>query len=138
MLLLQVQNITKEKHGYLPSILVTLLLFCTACGYAGPATAATQEPLYTVLNPTGFPPPIKRHPLAPRTRSLVGRPIYLVDVRFDNGDVFLKEMQKWFTRNMPQLKTVFREKKGDYFTNDPKLWAEIKAKHGVMIMAIGH
>lgn len=138
MLLLQVQIITKVSYRYFRSIFVTLL-FCTACVYAGTATAAkAHEPLYTVLNPTGFPPPIKRHPLAPRTGSLAGRPVYLVDVRFDNGDVFLKEMQKWFARNMPQVKTVFREKKGDYFTNDPKLWAEIKAKHGVMIMAIGH
>ena len=138
MWLRQAQIKTKITYRYTRSLLVTLLLLCTACGYAGAATAAkTREPLYTVLNPTGFPPPIKRHPLAPRT-ALAGRPIYLVDVHFDNGDVFLKEMQKWFARNMPQVKTVFREKKGDYFTNDPKLWAEIKAKHGLMIMAIGH
>ena len=139
MWLLQIQKLTKEKSGRFLSILATLLLLCTACGYASAATAATtQEPLYTVLNPTGYPPTIKRQPMATRSKSLAGRPIYLVDVHFDNGDVFLKEMQKWFTRNMPQVKTIFREKKGAYYTNAPKLWAEIKAKHGLMIMAIGH
>lgn len=109
---------------------------------AGSVSAAgqkgSQEPLYTVLNPTGYPPAIQRKAMAPRPSSLNGRPIYLVDVTFDNGDVFLKEMQKWFARNMPGVKTIFREKKGAYYTDDPKLWAEIKAKHGMMIMAIGH
>ena len=119
-------------------ILVTMLILCVAGGAGAAEQNGSQEPLYTVLNPTGYPPAIERKAMAPRSSSLDGRPIYLVDVTFDNGDVFLKEMQKWFARNMPNVKTIFREKKGAYYTDDPKLWAEIKARHGMMIMAIGH
>ena len=48
------------------------------------------------------------------------------------------EMQKWFTANLPGIKTEYRAKRGAYNTDDPQLWAEIKASDGVMVMAIGH
>lgn len=97
-----------------------------------------QDAKITVLNPTGFPPPIARKPLAPRPAGLDGKTIYLVDVLFNNGDVFLQQMQDWFNQNMPTVKTVYRQKKGIYAADDPGLWNEIKANNGLMIMAIGH
>ncbi|HVP76542.1 MAG TPA: hypothetical protein VMV04_01475 [Thermodesulfobacteriota bacterium] len=101
-------------------------------------TSYGEEAKITVVNPTGFPPPIERKPLAPRSASLDGKTIYLVDVLFNNGDVFLQQMQNWFTQNMPTVKTIYRQKKGIYAADDPELWKEIKANNGVMIMAIGH
>jgi hypothetical protein len=100
--------------------------------------ARTQEPLYTVLNPTGNAPPIERRAMAPRPESLDGKTVYLVDVTFNGGDLFLQEMQKWMMANMPEVEAVYRLKKGAYSTDDPDLWREIQAKNGVMIMAIGH
>ena len=108
---------------------VLVILFSGVC--------AAQE-LYTVLNPTGFPPPIERKSMAQRPSSLDGKTIYLVDVTFNNGDIFLQQMQKWFAANMPAVKTEFRIKKGAYYADDPDLWNEIKAVDGLMIMAIGH
>jgi hypothetical protein len=99
---------------------------------------AGDEPLYKVLNPTGNPPPIERKAMAPRPSSLNGKTIYLVDVTFDNGDKFLQQMQAWMAVHMPEVKTVFRVKKGAYVTDDPDLWKEIKSVDGMMIMAIGH
>ena len=99
---------------------------------------AAQEPLSSVLNPTGNAPPITRRAMAPRPATLDGKTVYLVDVTFDGGDLFLKEMQKWMTANMPKVKTVFRVKKGAYFSDDPDLWKEIKAVDGLMVIAIGH
>jgi hypothetical protein len=55
-----------------------------------------------------------------------------------NGDVLLKEMQKVFAERYPGVKTEFRWKRGQYTEDDPELWAEIKEKGGVMVMAIGH
>ena len=128
-----------EDNRYIRWPLMTMLLLLTFAGLVKAADqTGQQEQLYTVLNPTGYPPAIERKAMAPRSGSLKGRTIYLVDVTFDNGDVFLKEMQKWFASNMPEVKTVFREKKGAYYTDDPQLWAEIKANNGMMIMAIGH
>ena len=50
----------------------------------------------TVLNPMGFAPVVTRKELAPRLDTLDGKTVYLVDCRFDDSDVFLKQMQAWF------------------------------------------
>jgi hypothetical protein len=91
-----------------------------------------------VLNPTGIAPAIERKSMAPRPASLDGKTVYLVDVTFNGGDLFLQEMQKWMAVNMPTVKTEFRIKKGAYSADDPELWREIQAVDGLMIMAIGH
>ena len=101
-------------------------------------SAAVGEPLYTVLNPIGIAPAIERKPMAPRPDTLDGKTVYLVDVTFNGGDLFLQEMQKWMAANLPEVKTVFRIKKGVYAADDPELWREIQAVNGLMIMAIGH
>jgi hypothetical protein len=120
--------------GRVPRWFSCLLL----AGLTFPVLAADGEPQITVLNPTGFPPPIERKSLAPRPASLDGKTVYLVDVTFNNGDVLLEQMQTWLNQQMPQVKTVFRRKKGIYAADDPDLWREIQAANGVMIMAIGH
>ena len=104
---------------------------------AGAATAS-EETRYTVLNPTGNPPPIERRAMAPRPASLSGKTVYLVDETFDGGDKFLQQMQAWMGIHMPDVKAVFRAKKGAYAADDPDLWKEIKSVDGLMIMAIGH
>jgi len=105
--------------------------------WAGTAMAA-QGPLITVLNPTGEAPPIELKPMAERPSSLDGKTVYLVDVTFNGGDLFLQQMQQWMAANMPKVKTVLRTKKGAYAADDPDLWKEIKSVNGLMIMAIGH
>ena len=70
------------------------------------AQAQDAQPLYTVLNPTGNPPPIERRAMAPRPDSLDGKTIYLVDVTFNGGDLFLQEMEKW-------LQAYFQEQVAD-------------------------
>lgn len=91
-----------------------------------------------VLNPRGTPPAIKLRPMAPRAGSLDGKTVYLIDVRFMNGNVFLGEIQKLFAERFPGVKTEFRQKRGGYTEDDPALWAEIKAKGALAVMAIGH
>ena len=107
---------------------------------AGTAVAAqqTQQQLLTVLNPTGDAPPIELKPMAQRPATLDGKTVYLVDVTFNGGDIFLQQMQQWMAANMPKVKTIFRVKKGAYAADDPDLWKEIKSVDGLMIMAIGH
>ena len=125
---------TGLSHG---AAVAKLSLFGMALVCAATAAAA-DEPQYTVLNPTGNPPPIERKAMAPRPTSLSGKTVYLVDETFDGGDKFLLEMQKWMTANMADVKTIFRSKKGAYSADDPDLWKEIKSVNGLMIMAIGH
>jgi hypothetical protein len=39
----------------------------------------------------------------------------------------MQELQDWFSRNMPSVKTVIRHKRGTMFTDDPELWTEMKS-----------
>ena len=128
-------KLMRLAHGEPPGA-GTFLLCGIAMACAGTVAAAEQQ--YTVLNPTGNPPPIERRAMAPRPASLSGKAVYLVDDTFDGGDKFLQEMQAWMAVHMPDVKTVFRAKKGSYAADDPDLWKEIKSVNGLMIMAIGH
>jgi len=90
------------------------------------------------LNPRGIPPAIQLVPMAPRLKTLDGKTIYLVSDGFPGADHFLNQIAIWFHKNMPSVKTVYRLKAGAFADDDPKLWAELKAKANGVIMAIGH
>jgi hypothetical protein len=92
----------------------------------------------TVLNPTGFAPKITRKELAPRLDTLDGKTVYLVDCRFDDSDVFLKQLQAWFAEHMPAVTTVFKPISSVYLKDDPATWEEIKARGQAAIVGVGH
>jgi hypothetical protein len=92
----------------------------------------------TVLDPTGYPPKIAAKPLAPRLDTLNGRTVYLVDCRFDDSDLFLKQMQAWFTEHMPSVITVLKPISSVYLVDDPRTWEEIKARGHAAILGVGH
>jgi len=117
---------------------VGLALVLAGAGFASNAGAQSDERMFTVLNPTGIAPSIERRSMAARPASLDGKTIYLVDVTFNGGDLFLLEMEKWMAANMPEVDAIYRVKKGAYNADDPELWREIQAVDGLMVMAIGH
>ncbi len=90
------------------------------------------------MNPRGYPPRVTQLGLAPRPAGLEGRTVYLVDCRFDDSDLLLKEMQAWFAEHLPRVNTVFVQKSGVYTEDDPRLWEEIKAKGDAAIVGVGH
>jgi hypothetical protein len=92
----------------------------------------------TVLNPLGFAPKITRKELAPRLGTLDGKTVYLVDCRFDDSDIFLKQMQAWFAEHMPSVNTVFKPISSVYLVDDPTTWEEIKARAHAAILGVGH
>jgi hypothetical protein len=101
-------------------------------------SGAPAEVKFTALNPRGIPPPITLIPMAPRLASLDGKTVYLVSDGFPGADHFLAQVGNWFTKNMPNVTTVYRLKAGGFADDDPKLNAEIKDKGQAVIMAIGH
>jgi hypothetical protein len=108
---------------------------------AAQQAASSSEYKIVGLNPKGMPPAIQLLPMAPRRpefSSLDGKTIYMVDIGFNNGNVFFDEMQRWFKEHMPSVKTIYRRKYGDYPQDDPKLWAEVKAAGAAVIMGVGH
>ncbi len=76
----------------------------------------------TVLNPVGFAPKITRKELAPRLPALEGKTVYLVDCRFDDSDVFLRQVEAWFAEHMPGVRTVFKPISSVYLNDDPATW----------------
>jgi hypothetical protein len=92
----------------------------------------------TVWNPMGYPPTVTHKPLAPRLETLDGKTVYLVDCRFDDADIFLKQVQAWFAEHMPGVHTVFKPISSVYTRDDPATWEEIKAKGDAAIIGVGH
>jgi hypothetical protein len=92
----------------------------------------------TVMNPMGYPPRVSPKPMAPRLDSLDGKTIFLVDCRFDDSDLLLKQVEDWFTEHMPTVKTEMVQLSNVYHKDDPDLWARIKANGDAAIVGVGH
>ena len=92
----------------------------------------------TVLNPTGYPPKVVAKPMAPRVDTLEGKTVYLVDCRFDDSDVFLKQMQGWFRDRMPGVDARFIQIRNVYTKDDPETWEEIQKGFDAAIIGVGH
>ena len=75
--------------------------------------------------------------MAPRLDSLEGKTVYLVDTGFAGSADFMEEVQDWFTRNRPSIKTELRHKKTSMFTDEPELWAEIKKNGDAVVFGVG-
>jgi hypothetical protein len=81
---------------------------------------------------------IKPMSMATRLGSLDEKTVYLVETGFGGSFEFMQELQDWFSRNMPRVRTVIRHKRGTMFTDDPELWAEIKSSGGdAAILGVG-
>jgi hypothetical protein len=93
---------------------------------------------FPVLNPVGFQPKISPKPMAKRLDSLDGKKIYLVDPRFDDSGLFLRQVQDWFAEHMPSVKTKLVEMSSVYTKDDPKTWEMIKANGDGAIIGVGH
>jgi hypothetical protein len=97
--------------------------------------------LITGLNPAITEKLAVRVPLAPRPDTLEGKTIYIVDMNYEGmiGTPVLGEMQAWFAKNMPSVKTILKLKSGSYISDDPALWKEIAANkaNGVILGVAG-
>ena len=92
----------------------------------------------SVHNPVGYPPKVAGKPLAPRLDTLNGRTVYLVDCRFDDSDILLKQVQAWFAERMPAVRTVYKPISSVYTKDDPATWKEVQANGHAAIVGVGH
>jgi len=109
-------------------VLITALLVA-AFGFSVP----DSNELITVMNPAVANRLAERLPLAPRLDTLEGKTIYMVDINWGGPEAALsifEEMQAWFAKNMPTVKTVIKMKRGGYDADDSALWKEIKEAKG--------
>jgi len=90
-----------------------------------------DEQLLTVLNPAIATKMAERVSLGPRLKTLEGKTIYMVDLQWGGPEAaysVYEEMQSWFARNMPSVKTEIRRSSGGPFGDDPGLRKEIAEK----------
>lgn len=97
-----------------------------------------MAPKTAAMNPMGYPPTITPSGMAPRLDTLDEKTVYLVDCRFDDGDILLRQMQAWFAEHAPSVRTVFVRKSGVYTEDDPRLFEEIREKGDAAIVGVGH
>jgi hypothetical protein len=72
-----------------------------------------------------------------RLDTLEGKTVYLVNVTFPGSREFLEELQDWFSKNRPDIKTVLRDKKLGWPTDEPELWQEIKENGDAVVFGVG-
>lgn len=90
----------------------------------------------TVHDPRGYPPKVTGKRLANRLPSLDDKTVFLVDCLFDNSDVFMDELRKWFAENLPAVKTPII-KPYDSWVDDPDMRARVVAEGDAAILGVG-
>jgi hypothetical protein len=106
-------------------------------GIFGKALSPENE-MMDLLNPLGQPETtLQSMHMAERLPSLEGKTVYIVETGFMGAKEFMEEVQGWFTRNKPEIRTVFRSKGNNTFANDPVLWQEIKENGDAVVFGVG-
>lgn len=91
---------------------------------------------FAVHDPRGYAPNVAGKRLAQRLPSLEGKTVYLVDCLFDNSEVFLNEMQDWFAKNLPSVKTPMIKPR-ESWVDDPEMRAKVVANADAAILGVG-
>jgi hypothetical protein len=98
----------------------------------------TDSSKLVVLNPTGYPPRVTPKDMAPRLDTLEGKTVFLVDCRFDDSDILLKQMQDWFQEHLPGVRAELIRLSSVYTRDDPETWEKIQTQGDAAIVGVGH
>jgi hypothetical protein len=99
---------------------------------------ACEERLITVMNPAIATKMAERVPLGPRLDTLEGKTIYMYDTQWGGPDAagsVYEEMQAWFAKNMPSVKTEIY--KGTGWMSDDKAFVKKVAEKKVDGVILG-
>jgi len=118
--------------GLVPATVALISIWAIlAISGCGDIEQAYEERLLTVLNPAISSKMAERVPLVPRMDTVEGKTIYMVDLQWGGPKAaysVFEEIQGWFSRNMPSVKTEIRRSSGGPFGDDEELRKEIMAK----------
>ena len=92
--------------------------------------------LVTVHDPRGYPPKVTGKRLAPRLESLDGKVVYLVDCLFDNSEVFMDQLRRWFAEHLPAVNTKMIKPR-ESWVDDPGMRAKIEEDGDAAILGVG-
>ena len=100
-----------------------------------------DSPMHAIHDPTYQPrdtaEDLSSLKMVKRLDTLEGKTVYLVNTGFAGSKEFLEEVQDWFKRNRPGIKTVLKNKTTSMFTDDPTLWKEIKENGDAVVFGVG-
>lgn len=89
-----------------------------------------------VLNPVGYAPKVTARGLSPHLDDLEGRKVFLVDVGFENSDVFMGQLGSWLAEHRPGVRTEIVRWR-DMHRPDPELCDRIQAEGDAAILGVG-
>jgi len=90
----------------------------------------------TVHDPRGYPPSVTGKQLAPRLQSLDGKILFLVDCLFDNSDVFMDQLQRWFAEHLPTVR-IKSIKPRESWVDDPEMRDAVVREGDAAILGVG-
>jgi hypothetical protein len=89
-----------------------------------------------VHDPRGYPPKVTGKRLAQRPQSLDGKLVYLVDCLFDNSEVFMDQLRRWFAEHLPTVNTQIIKPR-ESWVDDPGMRAKIQEDGAAAILGVG-
>ncbi len=129
----------KPRKEFMVILFIGLCFAFVGLFSSGTVQAAdVKDPILTVLNPLGTPPPIKLTPLAPRLDTIKGKTIYIVNDGYPGSNLLLGELKAVMEERHPDTTFIYRDKPGGMGGKIQELWDEIKEKGDAMILALGH
>ncbi len=94
-----------------------------------------EDPVLTVLNPLGTPPPIKLKAMAPRLDKIEGKTIYVDNNGYPGTSILLPELIAVMKEKYPKTKFIYNDKPaGAMIQNQDPALGEADA----IIIATGH
>ena len=89
-----------------------------------------------VHDPRGYPPKVTGKQLASRVHALEGKTLYLVDCLFDNSEVFMAQLEDWFTRHLPKVRLKNISPR-ESWVDDPEMRAAVVADGDAALLGVG-
>ena len=95
-----------------------------------------MSPNVTVHDPRGYPPKVVGKRLAPRLPTLDGKTLFLVDCRFDNSDVFMDQLTRWFGEHLPDV-SIRTIQPRETWADDEEMRGRIASEGDAAILGVG-
>ena len=92
--------------------------------------------LLTVHDPQGYPPNVVGKRLSERPETLDGKLVYLVDCLFDNSENFMRELEDWFGKNLPSVKTRLIQPRQSW-VDDAEMRTKVAREGDGAILGVG-
>ena len=97
---------------------------------------ASMTERIVVHDPRGYPPKVVGKRLSPRLSELDGRTIFLVDCLFDNSEVFMEQLRRWFAEHLPTVHVRLIRPK-ETWADDEQMRATVRAEGDAAILGVG-